>query len=130
MRLRNTAIVIRLHSENSMHPTGHTQIPTTGHREIKKRQHTKPPRSPKKEVPPKRKRSNTITRSGLKVYAAPRKIPPSPQRPVDFSLLINFSFFTNSSCTRNRVVKGLMWRSLNQHPLTVFTAFIGSSLIL
>ena len=33
-------------------------------------------------------------------------------------------------CTKKRVVKGLMYRSLNQHPLTVFTAFIDSSLIL
>ena len=30
---------------------------------------------------------------------------------VDF-----FSMFTNSSCTRNRGVSGLIYRSLNQHP--------------
>ena len=42
----------------------------------------------------------------LKVYAAPRRIPSSPHRRADFSLFINM--FTNSSCTRNRVVRRLM----------------------
>ena len=60
--------------------------------------------------------SNTVARPGFKVYAAPRRIPPSPHRRVDFSLFINFSNFTNSSCTRNGVVRGLIYRSLNQHP--------------
>jgi len=38
----------------------------------------------------KRERFNTIARPGLKVYAAPRGIPPSPHRREDFSLFTIF----------------------------------------
>jgi len=61
-----------------------------------------------KGAPPKIERSNTVATPGLKVYAAPRRIPPSPHCQEDFSLFVNFSLFTKSSCTRNRGVRGLM----------------------
>ena len=113
---RKTAIVIRLHSETSMHLPGYTRIPTAGPREKQKQQHMKSPRSPTKELP-QRERFNTIARPGLKVYAAPRRIPPisTPARGL-FSVYNFFSMFINSSCTRKRVVRGLISRSLNQQP--------------
>ena len=40
---------------------------------------------------PKRERFNTIARPDLKIYAAPRRIPPSPHRREDFSLFKIFS---------------------------------------
>ena len=54
---------------------------------------------------------------------SPKENTPISTPPSEFSLFINFSMFTDSSCTRNRVVRGLMYRSLNQHPLTVFYSF-------
>ena len=74
----------------------------------------------------KRERFNTIARPGLKLYAALRRLPPisTPARGFPFFLclcillsvyiflcLYIFSFssmLTNSYCTRNKVIKGLI----------------------
>ena len=53
---------------------------------------------------PKRERFNTIARPVLKVYAAPRRIPPSPHRREDFSL-----FIILSPCLQIALALGTEW---------------------
>ena len=52
----------------------------------------------------RRLKVNTIARPGLNVYAAPRRIPPSPHRRGDFSLFIIFS-----PCLQIALALGTEW---------------------
>ena len=54
--------------------------------------------------PPKTERTNTIARPGLKVYAAPGRIPPSPHRRSDF-----FSVYKFIPCLQIAFALGTEW---------------------